>query len=333
MMPDFRRDRPPMLDGPQPPDGSSRRPGKRISRLALAVVIATSVVAVGVAIAGRIGIRVYKPAKMACQGTPIKVGLRAQGAARGFRISIVDPAKKRVFSKKGRAPKKWRYWLYTPAKLGVFRTEYRTALGKRRFSTQVSNCEGPVESPAPLPPPAPSPPAPPPPPPPPGCGAEVCLVDNDVDTAMFTMSNMVPGSTEAGCIKVTYSGTLNSTVKLYGTTTGSGLDQFLNLRVTRGAFVPTEPAFDSCANFVSDDSDHLGAGAGVIYNGTLQAWGDDFASGLLDPSDCLAPPCAAEAWTDSESHVYRFEITLQDDNSAQGRIATQTFTWEARDAP
>lgn len=162
----------------------------------------------------------------------------------------------------------------------------------------------------------------------------MCLFDNDADTAMFTMSNMVPGSTEVGCIKVTYSGTLSSSVRLYGTTSGTGLDQFLNLRVTRGTYVPTEPGFDSCGNFVADITDHLGAGGGVIYDGTLQAWADDYSSGHLDPSDCLlAPPCSPESWTDSESHVYRFEISLQDNNSAQGLNATQAFTWEARDVP
>lgn len=148
---------------------------------------------------------------------------------------------------------------------------------------------------------------------------------------MFTMSNMVPGSTEMGCIKVTYSGTLSSTVRLYGTTTGSGLDQYLNLKVTRGTNVPTDAAFDSCANFVADLTNHIGAGVGVIYIGTLQAWTDSYGIGLPDPSDCVLAPCVPEAWTEAESHVYKFEITLQDTDGAQGLTATQEFIWEARD--
>lgn len=316
-----------------------RSRSQRIRRTAVALVVGMAMLVAGIASARRIGIRVYKPAKMACQGTPIKVGVRAKGAVRGFRITISDPAKKKVFTKKARARKKWRYWLYSPAKVGVFKTEYRTALGKRRFSTQVSECQGPVASPAPPPPtslpspsPPPSPPPPsPPPPPPPACGSEVCLFDNDVDTAMFTMSNMVPGSTDSGCIKVTYAGTLSSTVKLYGTTTGTGLDQFLNLRVTRGTNVPTDPAFDTCASFVADLTNYIGEGVGVIYNGTLQAWTDSYSVGLADPADCLVPPCASEAWTDSESHVYKLEITLDDTDAAQGLTAVQEFTWEARD--
>lgn len=158
----------------------------------------------------------------------------------------------------------------------------------------------------------------------------VSLTDNDTGTAMFTMTNMVPGSTDTGCIKVSYTGTLTSNVRLYGTTTGTGLDQYLNLKITRGTY-SSEPGFDSCTNFVAGTTNHLGAGAGVIYNGTLQAYGDSYSAGLTDPSDCGTPPCAAEAWTNlPENHVYKFEITLQDDNNAQNKNATQAFTWEAR---
>jgi hypothetical protein len=301
---------------------------RSVARIVVVLTLAVAVVAVGLASARRIGIRVYKPTKMACQGTPIKVGVRAQGAARGFRITIVDSAKKKVFSKKSRAQKKWKYWLYSPTTLGTFKTEYRTALGKRRFTTQVSNCQ-PIASPAP-PAPSPSAPAPPspPPPPPPSCGAEVCLSDNDADGAMFTMSNMAPGSTDMGCIKVSYNGNLTSRVRLYGATGGTGLDPYLNLRVTRGVYAPTDSPFDSCANFSADPTNYIGAGAGVIYSGTLQDYADDYTVGLLDPT-----PGSPEDWTHPEDHVYKFEITLQDDNSAQGLSATQVFTWEARDVP
>lgn len=302
---------------------------KRIRRIGVSVIVAAAVIVAGVASARRIGIRVYKPAKMACMGTPIKVGVRAKGAARTFRVTISDPAKKKVFSKKSRARKKWRYWKYSPTKTGVFKIEYRTALGKRRFTTQVSECQGPVVSPAPPPPPPSSPPPPPPPPPPPAsCGTEVCIADNDADSAMFTLSNMAPGSTESGCIKVTYNGNLTSRVRLYGGTGGTGLAPYLNLRVTRGIFTPTDPLFDSCANFSPDATDFIGAGAGVIYNGTLQGYADDYAAGLQDPT-----PGSPEDWTHPEDHVYKFEITLQDNNSAQGLNATQVFTWEARDIP
>jgi hypothetical protein len=168
----------------------------------------------------------------------------------------------------------------------------------------------------------------------------VALCDNDATpqdcvagTPMFTMPNMAPGSTGTGCIKVTYTGSLTSTVRLYGATTGTGLDPYLDLKVTRGTYTSPEPGFDSCTNFSADSTNHIGAGAGVIFNGTLQGFPDDYSGGLADPSNCGSPPCAAEEWTNlPESRVYRFDVTLQSTapNTAQGKTATQTFAWEAR---
>jgi hypothetical protein len=153
----------------------------------------------------------------------------------------------------------------------------------------------------------------------------VAIEDNDANAAMFTMANLKPGSTDTGCINVTFTGSLASSVKLYGTTTGTGLDQYLTLKVTRGTYTPSEPAFDACTNFSADATEYLGAGqgAGVIYNSTLQGFADTYTAGVQDP------PGTAEVWTTSESHVYKFEVTVQDNNSAQNLNATQAFTWEA----
>jgi hypothetical protein len=63
----------------------------------------------------------------------------------------------------------------------------------------------------------------------------------------------------------------------------------------------------------------------VIYNGTLQAFPDDYASGLVDP---LAG--SPESWTTDEVHVYRLTVTLQSNFGAQNKDATQAFRWEAR---
>jgi hypothetical protein len=152
----------------------------------------------------------------------------------------------------------------------------------------------------------------------------VAIGDNDADAAMFTMTGLKPGSNDTGCIKVTFTGSLASSVKLYGTTTGTGLDQYVTLKVTRGT--DSSPSFDSCTNFTADATEYLGAGqgAGVIYNGTLQGFADSYAAGIQDP------PGTAEVWTNNEAHSYKFEVTVQDNNSAQGLNATQAFTWEAR---
>lgn len=153
----------------------------------------------------------------------------------------------------------------------------------------------------------------------------VTLSDNDADGALLSLSAALPGATDTGCIRVRYTGSLSSTVRLYGTTGGSGLDQYLDVTVTRGVYSPSEPAFDSCTNFQSDATNYIGAGAGVIYSGTLQGFPDNYAGGLVDPT-----AGSPEAWTATEDHVYRIQVTLQNVQAAEGLTATQTFTWEAR---
>jgi len=153
----------------------------------------------------------------------------------------------------------------------------------------------------------------------------VKLSDNGDGTSLMSMASAVPGDTSNACIKVTFDGSLASTVRLYGTTTGSGLDQYLDLKVTRGTYNPSTPAFKSCSNFQADGTDYLGAGNGVIYNGTLQGFPDTYAAGLVDPTSG-----SPESWTNGEAHVYRFDVTVQQNFAAQTLDATQAFTWEAR---
>ena len=124
---------------------------------------------------------------------------------------------------------------------------------------------------------------------------------------------------------MTYSGSLPASVRLYGATGGTGLDPYLSLKVTRGVFNGAEPAFNNCTNFQADATDYLGAGPGVVYNGTLAGFGDDYAGGLVD-----ATSGSTETWTGGEVHVYRMEVTLQNNIDAEGLDATQSFTWEAR---
>ena len=152
----------------------------------------------------------------------------------------------------------------------------------------------------------------------------VVIGDNDSNGAIFSMAGMKPGTTSSGCIQVTYTGSLASNVKLYGTTGGSGLDPYINLTVTRGTI--SSGSFSSCTNFTADATNYIGAGAGVVYNGTLQGYADDYTGGLLDA------PSATESWTTNETHAYRFDVTLQDTDSAQGKDASQVFTWEARNS-
>ena len=150
----------------------------------------------------------------------------------------------------------------------------------------------------------------------------VQIGDNDLGAAMLALGSAQPGDSDTSCISLTYTGTLASTVRLYGTISG-GLAPYLTLTVTRGT--DTSPTFDSCATFSPDGADYIGGGAGVIYQGPLGAFPATYAAGLVDPTSG-----APESWQNGEAHVYRFAVTLANDNAAQGQTATAGFTWEAR---
>ncbi len=93
--------------------------------------------------------------------------------------------------------------------------------------------------------------------------------------------------------------------------------------MTRGT--DSNPSFDSCTNFTADGTNYIGQGNGVIYSGALSAFPANWASGVVDPT-----PGSPESWTNPETHSYRFAVTLQDVEAAQGLNGTASFTWEAR---
>ncbi len=150
----------------------------------------------------------------------------------------------------------------------------------------------------------------------------VSISDNDAATAMLSLSGAKPGDSTTGCIRVTYSGSLDAGVRLYGSVSGA-LAPYLTLTVTRGT--DAAPSFPSCAGFSADGTDYIGAGAGVVYDGLLSGYPASYAAGIVDPH-----AGSPETWTTAEVHSYRFRATLANDPSAQGQSGTASFTWEAR---
>lgn len=161
----------------------------------------------------------------------------------------------------------------------------------------------------------------------------VFLTDNDSDGVLLSLVNARPGDNDAGCIKVTYGGTLAASVRLYGshTFTGGDVAPYLNLTVTRGTFTGagSPPAFKACSgggtqSFTADSSTYVaGQPDGVVYDGTLAA----YPTSYTDPAVVTDPN---GSWANGEAHIYKFSITVADDINGQGKNATQTFTWEAR---
>ena len=146
----------------------------------------------------------------------------------------------------------------------------------------------------------------------------VDLEDNDASQALLSLAAAEPGATDVACIQVTYNGTLDSSVRLYGAVSGA-LAPYLDVTVTRGT--DTAPAFGDCTGFMAEDTDHIGAGAGIIYQGTLAGLPATWADGTTDGPD---------TWTTGQAHAYRVSVTLQNDVAARGLTADATFIWEAR---
>jgi hypothetical protein len=149
----------------------------------------------------------------------------------------------------------------------------------------------------------------------------VALTDDDAATALFTATDLEPGSTGTRCIAVTSSGSLASDVRLYGTSaaTTNALSSHITLTVTQG----TGGSFaGGCAGFTP-----LVSGSSV-YAGSLADFGTtatDFATGL----GTWAPAGGAP-----ETRVFQFVYTLDAaaPNSTQGGTAALGFTWEAQNS-
>lgn len=143
----------------------------------------------------------------------------------------------------------------------------------------------------------------------------VSIADNDAGSALYNVSNAKPGqSSEAKCIKVTYSGSLNATVKLYRSafTGGSGLDSQIDLAITRG----TGDSFD-CTGFTAAASNP------GVYTGKLSAFPSSYATGQT----------LAGQGTPNTSVTYRVVASMPDtsDNAFQNKATgSHSFTWEAQ---
>jgi hypothetical protein len=152
----------------------------------------------------------------------------------------------------------------------------------------------------------------------------VVVSDNSAGAAVLDLIAADPGTSASGCVKVTYAGSLASTMRVYATVTGT-LAPYLTLTVTRGT--DSSPSFASCVGFTPDATNYVGAGNGVIYSGTLSAFPTSYTSGLVDPTSG-----SPATWTANTSHSYQLVVTQTSNNAAQGQSSTASFTWEARNA-
>ena len=150
----------------------------------------------------------------------------------------------------------------------------------------------------------------------------VTLADNDGGTALYAIAAAKPGDSQTSCIKVTYTGSLNASVKIYTPSTIGELGPFVNLKIEPGT--QTSPSFPSCTAFTPDSG-------GALYEGTLAAFATEhnsFANGITDN-----PGTVATKWVTNDAVVYRVTATLSASapDSAQGKTTgTHIIRWEAQ---
>jgi Camelysin metallo-endopeptidase len=146
----------------------------------------------------------------------------------------------------------------------------------------------------------------------------VVINDNDAGSAMYNITAAKPNDVVVRCIRVTYAGSLPSTVRLYTTTPVNAFGQYVTLSVDKGT-MPGATTFPNCTGFTSESN---------VFNGTLSS----FAAGNTNfGTGSLAAPGAQTQWNQNDSLVYQFTLTMQDNPLAVGGTSgTHNFTWEAQ---
>lgn len=144
----------------------------------------------------------------------------------------------------------------------------------------------------------------------------VTLTDNDGGVALFTDAiNAQPDVDYDRCIRVTYAGTIDATVKLY-TSAISEDGSKVNIQVDKSA-TGSQP---DCSDF--------GAASNVYAETSLAAFGtahSSYANGLA------VNPGAATKWVQNDAVTYRFRLSIPGLQANEGvSISPFSLTWEAR---
>jgi hypothetical protein len=146
----------------------------------------------------------------------------------------------------------------------------------------------------------------------------VVINDNDANSAMYNITAAKPNDVVVRCIRVTYAGSLASTVHLYTNTPVNAFGQYVTLAIDKGT-MPGATTFPNCTGFTSESN---------IFSGTLSSFA---ASRTNYATGAAAAPGVATQWVQNDSVVYQFTLTMQDNPLATGGTSgTHSFTWEAQ---
>jgi hypothetical protein len=137
-------------------------------------------------------------------------------------------------------------------------------------------------------------------------------------TTLYNVTDAKPGQQTIKCVRVTYAGSLPSSVKLY---VSSGIQNawLFNLKVERGSGLTTLNSTMSCAGF---------SPSSTAYDQVLDNFPQSFATSSVDGK------AGGAAWSNGDSVDYRFTIEPTGDPawdySTPTSTGAHTFTWEAQ---
>jgi hypothetical protein len=150
----------------------------------------------------------------------------------------------------------------------------------------------------------------------------VTLADNDAGSALYALTAAKPGDSQTSCVKVTYTGSLNASVKVYTPSSIGELGPNVTLKIEPGT--QASPSFPSCTGFTPDSG-------GALFEGTLSSFASEhnsYATGIADN-----PGTVATKWVTNDAVVYRVTATLSASapDAAQGKTTgSHIIRWEAQ---
>jgi len=141
---------------------------------------------------------------------------------------------------------------------------------------------------------------------------------NDSAGPMFAVSNMTPGATGSKCLKVSSTGTVPATVKMFtalGAAVSNDISQYITVTIQLG----TGGTYASCASFTSTATEFTGTLSALTSAATSYATGE--------PAGSLTGTGLPETLT----YQITYTFSSSAPNSAQGGSTPNvTFTWQSQ---
>ncbi|MEO8293482.1 MAG: hypothetical protein ABI635_10130 [Actinomycetota bacterium] len=139
----------------------------------------------------------------------------------------------------------------------------------------------------------------------PGFQSTASGLDQMGSSMPLTIPVGAPGDTAVSTTTIVLRGSAPASVRLSSEVNG-GLAPYLHVTILRGD--------GEGAAWVADPG-------APVFDGTLASLPTGWASAVPDGT-----------WQTGEHHTYRIQVTLMDDQRAQGQVADATFRWESRSA-